>query len=299
MLGFCSSVVRRRRRVAAVLAATVLSVTVASMLAACGGPGGGSSNPNPNPNPQVSSASGPDATKATTVEGVTPSFTSEIVDTPADAPGLPTTIAGYSPYEPGKTVVAELLAGEPSLAVYDSPVSTTPTKTLPRNGKHEMVLVTLGGTPDRLLVELPVRPNGSRGWIDKTKMKLGSHDFKLIVELSSHKLIAMKGTAEVLNVPIGVGKGQTPTPNGTYYITELLQPPNPDSIYGTYAYGLSGFSEVLNSFGGGDGQVGIHGTNDPSSIGKDVSHGCIRLNNADIEKLVKMLPLGTPVEVLA
>ena len=86
-----------------------------------------------------------------------------------------------------------------------------------------------------------------------------------------------------------MGKGQTPTPNGTYYITDLLQPPNPDSVYGTYAYGLSGFSEVLNSFGGGDGQVGIHGTNDPASIGKDVSHGCIRLNNADIEKLAENL----------
>lgn len=291
MFGFCSSAIPMRRCVAAALSAAALSV----LLASCGGAGESSSTPNP----QVITTPGPNATKPTTVGGVTPSFTSEIVDTPADAPGLPTTIAGYSPYEPGKTVVAELLAGEPSLAIYDSPVSTTPSKTLPRDGKHEMVLVTLGGTPDRLLVELPLRPNGSRGWIDKTKVKLGSHDFKLIVQLSAHKLIAMKGTGEVLNVPIGVGKGQTPTPNGTYYITELLQPPNPDSVYGTYAYGLSGFSEVLNSFSGGDGQVGIHGTNDPSSIGKDVSHGCIRLNNADIEKLVKMLPLGTPVEVLA
>ena len=291
MFGFCSSVAPGRRRVAALLAAGALAAT----LSACGGASGGTSTPNP----QISTVSGPGATKPTMVGGVTPSFTSQIVDTPADAPALPTTIAGYSPYEPGKTVVAELLAGEPSLAVYDSPVSTTPSKTLPRDGKHEMVLVTLGGTPDRLLVELPLRPNGSQGWIDKTKVKLGSHDFKLIVELSAHKLIAMKGTAEVLNAPIGVGKGQTPTPNGTYYITELLQPPNPDSVYGTYAYGLSGFSEVLNSFGGGDGQVGIHGTNDPASIGKDVSHGCIRLNNADIEKLVKMLPLGTPVQVLA
>ena len=295
MFGFCSSVAPVQRRVAAMLVATALSVTLAAALTACGGRDGGSSTPNP----QVSTVSGPGATRPTTVGGVPPSFTSEIVDTPADAPGLPTTIAGYSPYEPGKTVVAELLAGEPSLAVFDSPVSTTPSKTLPRNGKHEMVLVTLGGTPDRLLVELPLRPNGSQGWIDKTKVKLGSHDFKLIVQLSAHKLIAMKGTAVVLNVPIGVGKGQTPTPNGTYYITDLLQPPNPDSVYGTYAYGLSGFSEVLNSFGGGDGQVGIHGTNDPASIGKDVSHGCIRLHNADIEKLVKMLPLGTPVEVLA
>ena len=69
--------------------------------------------------------------------------------------------------------------------------------------------------------------------------------------------------------------------------------------YGSYAYGLSGFSNVLTSFGGGDGVIGIHGTNDPSSIGQDVSHGCIRLQNADIERLVRFLPLGTPVDILA
>ena len=229
----------------------------------------------------------------------TQSFESQIVETPEGATALPTTIAGYSPYEPGKTVVAELLAGEQALDVFDSATAAAATRTLPRDGPHPLVLVTLGGTPDRLLVQLPIRPNGSQGWIDRTKVKLGSHEYRIIVALSAHKLIAMKGVDTVLDTSIGVGKGQTPTPDGVYYITELLKPPKADSVYGTYAYGLSGFSEVLKKFGGGDGQVGIHGTNDPSSIGKDVSSGCIRLNNADIEKLVKFLPLGTPVEVQA
>jgi len=60
---------------------------------------------------------------------------------------------------------------------------------------------------------------------------------------------------------------------------------------------LSGFSNQLTSFAGGDGVIGIHGTNDPSTIGQTVSHGCIRMHNADIEKLVPVLPLGTPVEI--
>jgi len=54
---------------------------------------------------------------------------------------------------------------------------------------------------------------------------------------------------------------------------------------------------VLYSFGGGPGQIGIHGTNDPSSVGRSVSHGCIRLSNAAITRLAQELPLGTPVTI--
>jgi lipoprotein-anchoring transpeptidase ErfK/SrfK len=84
-----------------------------------------------------------------------------------------------------------------------------------------------------------------------------------------------------------------------FYIKELLQPPNPNGPYGPYAYGLSGFTTVkeLANFEGGEGTIGIHGTNDPSSIGTSVSHGCVRMRNEDITKLAKVLPLGTPVDI--
>ena len=52
-----------------------------------------------------------------------------------------------------------------------------------------------------------------------------------------------------------------------------------------YAFGLSAYSTVLTSFGGGDGEVGLHGTNDPSILGSDVSHGCIRVSNSVITRL--------------
>jgi lipoprotein-anchoring transpeptidase ErfK/SrfK len=70
-------------------------------------------------------------------------------------------------------------------------------------------------------------------------------------------------------------------------------------VYGPYAYPLSGYSEVLFSFGSGDGQMGIHGTNDPSSLGRSVSNGCIRMSNDAITKLARTLPVGVPVEVKA
>jgi len=58
---------------------------------------------------------------------------------------------------------------------------------------------------------------------------------------------------------------------------------------------LSGFSEVLGQFGTGDGQIALHGTSDTSSLGQEISHGCVRLNNQAITMLARLLPLGTPV----
>ena len=97
--------------------------------------------------------------------------------------------------------------------------------------------------------------------------------------------------------PIGVGRGRTPTPGGLFYTVELYKSLKP--AYGPYAYGLSGYSEVLYDFAGGDGQFGIHGTSDASGLGSDVSNGCIRMSNAGITKLAGMLPIGVPVEVRA
>jgi len=118
------------------------------------------------------------------------------------------------------------------------------------------------------------------------------------VRLSERVLIAYDGARVVLQEPIGVGQEPTPTPGGRYYLYELLRPPDPGGAYGPYAFGLSGFSESLTTFAGGDGRLGIHGTNDPSSLGADSTHGCIRLANPAIVQLADTVPLGTPVVIL-
>lgn len=160
---------------------------------------------------------------------------------------------------------------------------------------------TTAGSPAEawLEVALPVRPNGSKGWIRASSVAITEHRFRVVVELAAHRLTLFNDGQVSESFPIGVGTGDTPTPGGEFYIKELLQPPDPTGPYGTYAYGLSGYSDVLQSFNGGSGVVGIHGTNDDSTVGRDVSHGCIRLHNSDIEKLVGILPLGVPVEIRA
>ncbi|WP_062465407.1 L,D-transpeptidase [Demequina soli] len=144
---------------------------------------------------------------------------------------------------------------------------------------------------------LPVRPNGSTGWVKADQVTLSATHMKVEVNLADFELTVWDGTDKVFSTPIGLGRQQLPTPGGVYYIRELLQPPDPNGVYGPYAYGLSGYSPVLDEFAGGDAVIGIHGTDDPSSIGKAVSHGCIRLPNDAITTMVTEigLPLGTPV----
>jgi lipoprotein-anchoring transpeptidase ErfK/SrfK len=106
------------------------------------------------------------------------------------------------------------------------------------------------------------------------------------------------GSRVIRAFKIGVGRAVTPTPTGTYFITELLKQPDPAGPYGPFAYGLSAYSGVLSHFGrGGNGQIGIHGTDEPQFVGTNVSHGCIRLRNPDILWLRQRLPLGTPVSI--
>ena len=148
-------------------------------------------------------------------------------------------------------------------------------------------------------VYLPVRPNGSTGWVRGSQVTLAGTDASLDVYLADHVLAVSKAGVEQARFSIGIGRSDRPTPDGVYYLRELLIPPDPSGLYGPYAYGLSGYSPVLDSFRGGDAVIGLHGTNDPASIGGDVSSGCLRMNNADVTTLVEtyQLPLGTPVYI--
>ena len=97
---------------------------------------------------------------------------------------------------------------------------------------------------------------------------------------------------------IALGTDVTPTPPGRYFLNEIQAQEDPDTLFGSWILGTSGFSEVLEEVDGGDPAVAIHGTNDPSVLGTRVSLGCIRVHENVVERLA-LLPLGTPVEVRA
>lgn len=220
--------------------------------------------------------------------------------------GLPTTTVDDASDDgvPTRSIVAAAIV--PEVTVYDAPgqVSTTfEPLANPTDKGGPLVFLTTASDPEELgdefiEVHLPVRPNGSTGWVARADVSLSTHGYAIVVSRSEHTLWVYDDGEVVVEAPVGIGTGETPTPIGSFYLKELLAPPNPNGAYGPFAFGLSGFSNELTDFAGGDGVVGLHGTNDPASIGTDVSHGCIRLDNDVISELATYLPLGTPVEIL-
>jgi lipoprotein-anchoring transpeptidase ErfK/SrfK len=195
------------------------------------------------------------------------------------------------------TIVAQAIGS--SVNVYRQPTAPVPWITLPSPQPFgsPQVFVVLQAKPRWLRVLLPVRPNGSTGWIHAGDVTLSWHTYRIVVELRSHLVIVDHNGAVIESDPAGIGTRETPTPSGTYYTKELIRTPDPGGPYGPYAYELSGFSTVLTRFAGGDGLIGIHGTNEPQYLGQDVSHGCIRISNAAITRLARLLPLGVPVDI--
>lgn len=231
--------------------------------------------------------------------------------TPATVPTTTTAPApcGDAPLAPGTSLTATVLA-DGDLPIYDAPDASEPSQTLP-NPRYIAgdpnaavpLLFLVADTPDDacewLEVHLPVRPNGSTGFVRRADVELTPNPYRIEVRLGEFNLKVFNGAEVVMDTTVAVAADNTPTPGGLYYITELVRTPNPGGSYGPYAYGLSGFSEVLQTFNGGPGQLGIHGTNQPDRLGTKVSNGCIRMDNEDITTLAGILPLGVPVEVLA
>jgi lipoprotein-anchoring transpeptidase ErfK/SrfK len=197
-----------------------------------------------------------------------------------------------------------------TISVYPTPSASGQPQVLPNpwvvdpsrpDSKVAQVFLIQPGkyAPGWLHVLLPVRPNGSTGWVRLREVSIEQITYRVRIELHAHRIAVFNGKNVVYQGPIAIGKASTPTPTGKYYIRVLIQAPNPNTVYGPYAYGLSSHSDVLSNFNGGDGEIGIHGNDDASVLGHDVTHGCIRMDNGAITRLAGMLPLGTPVDVVA
>ncbi len=144
-------------------------------------------------------------------------------------------------------------------------------------------------------VYLPMRPDGVTGWVRDSAVTLAYDPYRVVVSLGAHRIWVYRYTRRIFTTKAGVGRSITATPTGTYFLVMLLKQPDPAGVYGPYAFGTSAFSHVYYHFGGGPGEIGLHGTDYPQGLGTNVSHGCIRISNASITKLAHLLPLGTPV----
>lgn len=149
---------------------------------------------------------------------------------------------------------------------------------------------------DWIQVAIPVRPNGTVGWVRFNDVNVLSVPFRVLVDKSTNTMLIEKNGAEVFRKSVATGTGDTPTPSGLFFIREIIST-DAKGPYGPYVLGLSGYSEVFQTFAGGEGAIGIHGTNQPGLVGTNASFGCVRVTNDVMQSIVRMLPLGTPVEI--
>jgi len=110
--------------------------------------------------------------------------------------------------------------------------------------------------------------------------------YSITVNVAARELTLFKEGKLFKTYPIAVGKPSTPTPKGNFLI--INKAANPGGPFGSRWLGLSA----------PNGDYGIHGTNNPSSIGKAISNGCIRTYNNNIIELYNLVPVGTPVKIV-
>jgi hypothetical protein len=147
-----------------------------------------------------------------------------------------------------------------------------------------------------LRVRLPMLPNGRTGWLPRRA--LGAYELarqRLVVDLDSLQATLRSRGRRVFRAPIGVGRARWPTPRGEFLIRNRLERYR-SPRYGPVAFGTSARSPTLTDWPAG-GFIGIHGTDRPELLPGRVSHGCIRMRNADILRLARLMPVGTPVTI--
>jgi hypothetical protein len=145
-------------------------------------------------------------------------------------------------------------------------------------------------------VGLSVLPNDTEGWVPRSSLGGWSFvDTRLVIDRARFTATLYSAGRVIFRTRVGVGAPGTPTPAGQFYVRDRLSGFS-SPIYGPLAFGTNARSPTLTDWPGG-GVVGIHGTDQPALIPGRISHGCVRLTNAAILKLGKLMPVGTPVTI--
>jgi lipoprotein-anchoring transpeptidase ErfK/SrfK len=201
---------------------------------------------------------------------------------------------------PGTTLTAALTKSVPG-----SPSAGTPSnRTVPGTYYgYPSILPVIATEPGWLEVRLAQRPNGSTTWVPQGDVTTGVTPYSIDVNLTTKQLSVYDDGIEVLNFPAGIGAPDDPTPPGQYFIFATVPPPDPS--YGPFVLATSDHSNTIVDWeNSGDALIGIHGpitSFDDSLIGTTgaaISHGCIRLHDADLGKLA-VLPPGTPLNIVS
>jgi L,D-transpeptidase-like protein len=226
---------------------------------------------------------------------------------------LLTLLAAGPPVAPAATV--ELAAPTASRAWTARLLAAVSARTAPRRTARVITtlqpIAPLGGGATTLLVTgskmaqgrqwvrvlLPVRPNGTQGWVPADPLAFRPVSSRLVVDQSERSVTVYKQGRLVYRTTVAIGAADTPTPNGRFAIAEVIPTGNPGGFFGPYVLPITGYSERLNEYAGGNGRVALHGTSLPGLLGTRASHGCIRIANAAIRRIAAIVSTGTPVTI--
>ncbi|NCY15802.1 MAG: murein L,D-transpeptidase, partial [Actinobacteria bacterium] len=151
---------------------------------------------------------------------------------------------------------------------------------------------------DWIKVLIPVRPNHTVGWVKASEVALTTTEFRFQLELSTFHLTVFKGAEVFLETDVVIGRENTPTPIGRFYLLEKIKQNDPNGVYGTWILATNGYSETLDTFNGGLPVIAFHGTNQPQLIGTRASNGCVRMPNEIADRLADAVPAGTPIDIV-
>ncbi len=167
-----------------------------------------------------------------------------------------------------------------------------------------MRLLVLGSRTDAggnlwLRVLLPDRPGDRGGWVDADVVRLAATPWRVRVDVAARRLTLVRAGRIVWSTRVVVGRPGLPTPRGRFAVYERVRL-SPGASVGPWALHLTAHSRVLHSYDGGPGRIALHGRAgallaDP--LGSARSHGCVRMDNAEIRRLALHAGPGTPVTI--
>jgi hypothetical protein len=142
-------------------------------------------------------------------------------------------------------------------------------------------------------------PNGRLGWVRRSDVRLSRTDISLTLDLSRRRLLLKRGDRVVRRMVVGIGRPSSPTPRGRFAVTDKLSGYQYSPAYGCCIVALSAHQPNLPAGWTGGNRIAIHGTNNPASIGVPSSAGCPHAGYADMQALMRRVPLGAPVFIRA
>jgi lipoprotein-anchoring transpeptidase ErfK/SrfK len=238
-----------------------------------------------------------------------------LLPTRALAGGTGTTTTGTTTTTPGTTTTKQQPPSGPKIAsafpaagdllVHSVPVRKAPDpharviKVMhafrPDYRPQEMFAVRKGTGSDGKVwyrISIPMRPNGTYGWIPADTVSLRPTHNQIVVNLRRRTIDLYRFGKRKWHGKVAIGAPGRETPIGHYYVAARFVPYH-DPFLGVFAVETSAYSKLTEWPGGG--VVGIHGTSLPQLLGKAVSHGCVRVSNTTARHMKALAPLGTPI----